>query len=270
MVSKSPSSKRGSAGASTNQLIYPTSGTMKFYARMEFYEYNRNIDTDASRRQTAVIILPVPTSITDNAGFSISSNNLGMFQNIANGYKIGSGIATGETDTGAMMDSATAAFKAAKQDPLKAAAVIAALTPGVSDLSIGNFAEVQAGIVRNPHTTAAFNGVGLKTYNFEWRVSPRSEEEGERLLQILNTIRQRSHPDFNQTVGSYALDYPDLVKVTFVNTKGLPEVDFSFVENFSVSSFPQGPAFFKDGLPVETGFSIQLRETDIRTRKNYE
>lgn len=276
MASRDPSSKRGSAGASTPQYRYPLNGNMQFYTRMEFFKYDRRIEeANANRTSTGVIILPIPTSITDNSGMNINSNNLGMFETVLQAYRSGNGMVKQAIEDGAakttdnVVGGVKSVLSSINDMELSQLGTLAALLPGVSDLAIGNFAEVTQGIVRNPHTTSAFNGVNLKRYTFEWRVSPRSQEEGDRLLQVLNVIRNRMHPSFNETVRSYAFDYPDLVTIEFKNTKGLPEVDFSFIAEFSVNSAPQGPAFYKDGMPVEIGFNMTLIETDVRTRESY-
>ena len=262
------SSYRGSAGG-TNSFgsSYPTGITPKLYTKIDFFEYKRDISTpNAERRQTGSIRMPVPEQYNDATAIRLSDTSLGVLGAFAQFVSQGKGL-------GDIMNSASKSISGASQQSLiNSVFDIASSLPGGFDSTTQDLARSFSGIVPNPHVTVLFEGVQLKTYSFQWKVSPRSQQDANALNSIISRIKGRSLPSILQVAGAnYALQYPDLVKVSIVGAKQLESTDFAFIERISVnSSVGNSIAFYKDGQPVETSISMDIKEIDIRTREDYE
>jgi hypothetical protein len=148
-----------------------------------------------------------------------------------------------------------------------------ALTPGISDTGLGKFSQSQLGVVRNPHLNAIFTGVRLKSYNFTWKLAPKSEEEGRELESIITYIKAAMHPQI--ILGGFALEYPFIAELEFQMgeasmTSTLPHVKNSFITRLDVNSSSSGtPAFFKDGKPVTVEIGMGFQEINIQTRDDF-
>ena len=135
------------------------------------------------------------------------------------------------------------------------------------------FVGAYQGVTRNPHTALIFDGMGLRQFNFTFRLAPRNESESIQLNNTLNMFKLRMHPSYNSTLNSYALDYPFLFTVDFVgfskNIEGIPRVGPSFLTNLSVSNSGQGNAFFKNGMPAIVDVQMAFKEIDMKTRETW-
>lgn len=262
-----PEDMRGNAGNSkVSTLQYPAE-LPKIYSKIDFFEYRRASDTNAERRQTASVILPVPERFLDSQNISISDREFGYTGFVASLVSRGATLGGSINELSGKFESAGKSFI---QDPAQAIATMLALVPGSTDTQL--LARQYAGTIPNPHVSAVFNGVDLKEFNFNFRLSPRSQQEADTINRIINVFRARTHPNPGTVAGAiYSLDYPDLAKMTIVGAKGLTSVNFSFISRFNVSySSGSNMAFYKDGQPIEIALDFNMKEIDIRTRENYD
>ncbi|PCJ96786.1 MAG: hypothetical protein COA52_00845 [Hyphomicrobiales bacterium] len=127
--------------------------------------------------------------------------------------------------------------------------------------------QVFGGVIKNPHTTAFFDGVQLRSYALTWKMSARSQNESDRINEILQTIRERILPE--ERYEGYALDFPDLVYVDFEgeSKEYLPKYYKSFISDLTINtSSGDGMVFYKSGAPVTVEISCTFMETNIMTR----
>lgn len=146
--------------------------------------------------------------------------------------------------------------------------------PGIGDLSkfitpgVVNTTKATAGYTANPHTTLLFNNVQLRQFTFNWKLSPRSASQSQKLNNIINMIKRLMHP--NIAAGGFALDYPNLVTMNFNNDKeGIVKVDYAFIQDFSINATPQGHVYYKGGYPAIIEMSMTLKETRIKTAEDF-
>lgn len=238
--------------------------------RIDIFGYKRRRPNEkVTRESKCFITLPLPVNMpNDTYTMSISDVNLDVIGNVL-GYKSG-------TDNQKMIDTMAErlGFEKGGTEGKLAAAATAFLgtAPLVSDaLKLPNVTEAlqsAAGIVRNPHTALLFQNVRLRTFTFNWQLSPRSEQQSRNLDAIIRTIKGAMHP--NLAFNGFALDYPDLFTVNFNNNKeGIVRVDQSFLEDFSVNPTPNGHAYYKNGYPVEVLMSMTFKEIAIKTAEDY-
>lgn len=231
------------------------------FTLMQFVEYKReNPNSNPTERLTGAIRLPLPRMIPDSAQFTIDGENLGLWGSSMEQFgALGNILFPGYGWNGLRGQgvlnrlNVDAAFK-----------LLRLYAPGISDSVLGMQWNRADGLVKNPHTTAIFQGVNLRRIPLNWRFSPRSQTDADELQSILRTIKERSHPALG--LAGFALEYPDQVYVTFPNTKLTP-IRKSFIQDYQVTpSSGNGIALFKDGSPVEIELNMTMIEVDIITR----
>jgi hypothetical protein len=211
-----------------------------------------------------VIRLPIPNNLTDQFGVEVSSPKFDILGNAPSDVMMaGKSKMEGYANE---LRAGKGALAFIKDTALEAAAIM----PGLSDSKIGNLAQAQTGMVRNPHLTTIFDGVRLKSFTFNWKMSPRSQEEAAALENIITNIKAFMHPKL--IGGGFALEYPYLVELNFSvgDNKTLPNVRTSFITSFSVNNSGGGvPAFYKDGKSAIVEMSMSLQEINIQTRDDF-
>ena len=238
----------------------------QFYTMISLRKYQRprpgrQVTTDLA----AAIRLPLPTNLTDSFGIETNNNTkLDLLGNAPSDV-----IAAGKTK----LESYAAELRGGKgllQFIKDTALEVAAVAPGISDTNIGAVAQLETGMIRNPHLTTIFDGVRLKSFRFSWKLSPRSEDEAREMENLINYIKAYMHPDL--IGGGFALEYPYLSEVQFVvgDNKILPNVKTSFITGLEVNNAAsQAPAFYKDGKTVSAELSLSFQEINIQTRRDF-
>jgi hypothetical protein len=243
------------------------------------------------------IVLPLPKNITDSYKVTIDEGKLGI---------IGAAIAEAATRGVDIDKLANADFSAISSDPAAAASFfvnsgllaatggaigsvggkVGALIGGVAGRAasqpVGTALSAASGTMVNPHATVMFTGIGLKTHQFDWTLSPKSKEESKTLKNIINEIRKATLPSYTSPVTGTgtALDrsllrYPKMVDIFFV---GLDQSYYYYFKTCMISQLNidysgQGNALYagdNGARPVMVNLQIGLMESSIHTREDYE
>jgi hypothetical protein len=260
VASNNPNETSGSANARVSNLSFPVGEMLTKRTVLRFEQYNRETPSSSiNSNTTAIINLPMPMQIPDNMSMKSGAVDMDFTENVGALYEAASGtsVADLKAKIGGVFNGNTN----------KNLARAAALVPAIVSDDRRTAASIVGGVVKNPHTTAFFDGVNLRGYFLNWRFSPRSQQESDELKRIIDTIRERIHPA--ETLGGYALDYPDLVYVDFEgeSKEYLPKFYRSFISEVTVnSSVGEGMAFYKSGAPIVVELGLRLNETNIVTR----
>jgi hypothetical protein len=244
-----------------SSLQYPKDETLELRTLITFYDYKRPTpgnppEISTVEGGTSLISLPLPLAIPDSYGVILDSVDFGLINTdfFAAGQdfvtKVGEGRGFGEKLFGAL-------------------ATATALAPGLSDTKIGRQAQSQTGLVRNPHTTAIFNGVKPRTHSFSFRLSPKNRAESDAVTSIFETIRNNMLP--NEAFGGLALNYPRIVTMSFEGVnKSITPIYFSFISDVRMDYTGGGGAsFYKGGNPIDMTLQINLNEINIVTRNTF-
>jgi hypothetical protein len=248
----------------------------QFYTELLLSEYKRpkpgaNITTSLGLYAR----LPLPSQLTDSYNMDINSTNLDLLGNIDFNKldipSVGDLVAAG-TSVSESISKAYGESGGIKNMVKGVVAFAAALTPGISDTGIGKAAQLQSGMVRNPHLTTMFDGVKLRNFQFTWRLSPKSADEAREMNDMIMSIKALMHPQL--IYGGFALEYPYLAKVNFITGDSsksiMPNVGLSFITAFEVNSLSSGtPAFYNDGQPVSIEIGMGFQEINIKTRDDF-
>ena len=139
--------------------------------------------------------------------------------------------------------------------------------------SQGRNIDAGTGTYVNPKAALSFEGVEMKTHNFDWTIAPKSAEESDNLRIIIDTIKKNMLPSYiNTSVVQRAMfRYPSTVDVFFVGLDS--EYYFYFktcmIQGFSTNLTPNGMAVLRGGRPAVVQLNLQMIESDIHTAEDY-
>jgi len=128
------------------------------------------------------------------------------------------------------------------------------------------------GSVPNPHLTALFKGVGLKSHSFSWRLSPSNKTESIILKRIIHLFKRGMLPE--RTNQNLTLEMPDEIDIYIRGhdiNHGMYEFKTAVIKNVTVNYAPDNiPSFFAGtGAPTHVDFKVDFLETTIHTREDY-
>ena len=130
------------------------------------------------------------------------------------------------------------------------------------------------GNVVNPHVALLFQNVGLKQFNFTWKLSPANEGESLQLKNMINRLRFHTHPSGVKEgdATNFFLDYPNQVDLYYV---GVNDFFHYFkrcqVTELSVNYQPDGGTMLSagTGAPVVVDLTMAFQEVEIWTAEDY-
>jgi hypothetical protein len=260
----------------------------------------------ALKKVIATTILPIPSGIQDNNAIGWgddSMNNLtaAVAGNIYDkpGRALGGnlalnfGSAIAETfgvklDTGAIKQIGAIADAVGIKnlpDLLKNPQTRAAITSLISKSS--GF-EIPAetilargfGIVPNSNMELLFQGPTLRSFGFNWRMSPRSKEEARNVKRIIRMFKQGSAPrKLNSQSGAGAasvfLGTPNVFKLSYKTgnkeISGLNKFKICALVNMSVVYAPDGKwTAYAEGQPVSIQMSLNFQEIEPVYESDYQ
>lgn len=226
----------------------------EYYITFKFKEYQRpNPQITANLKHYHTIVLPFPKELSETFNNNINEGE--------------------QKSTGAIMDAAQllASGREGAENRVGDVAILynlAVSTLGDFDGALGQL----AGAIPNPHVQAIFNGIGLKSYRFDWKISPKSPAESKQILDLVGKFKQNSLAAYSNS-GTAALQYPPLVEIS-LSPKEISKLIFfkhCMVKSLSINYAPNGmPSFFRGTkLPTFIQLSVELVETMIHTANDY-
>lgn len=139
------------------------------------------------------------------------------------------------------------------------------------------------GQVLNPKETLAFEGVGLRTHQFNWDLYPSNNADSDMIKRIVNVMKRSVLPstkDFSigdpNSLGvnfqRAFLKYPNICKIYLIGVDGhaFPKFKPAMVSNFTVDYGAAGQvSIMKGGKPAGVQIQLSLQELSIQTAQDY-
>lgn len=247
----------------------------KAYVSLSFKKYSRTDAYSPGKLQGGKTInLPLPENYNQTFAMRYEQKDQGFFGDIASsdaGRSILSQLENGlNRET---VQAASAALRGlATADAADLAASVAQragyqMLDAFSEIS-GGIAQQVAGAVPNPHSTIFFKGPDLRSFNWTWRLVPRSAEEAETIRDIIKQIKQAILPKRNDNF----LAYPDLLQPSIETPNSnidLGKFKKCLVKSLAINYSAEGAsAFFKDGHPVAIQLAMEFQEVEIVTSED--
>jgi hypothetical protein len=140
-------------------------------------------------------------------------------------------------------------------------------------LSKGPFAAANSaatGLAANPKKEQIFKGVDFRTFQFEYQFFPRSPEEAQNVLNIIQEFKYHMHPEFKDS-NNFVYIYPSEFDI-FYYQGGKENLNIHrhtscVLTEMSVNYTPNG-AFttFENGMPTQINVQLSFRELALLTK----
>jgi hypothetical protein len=173
---------------------------------------NPGFKTGKDRKILGTITLPIPGGINDSNSADWQNDSMGeLTRALANisGQTILGGGAAGVSATGSEVGSANAGGGSDLKSIITAAAAGAA--SGASNLISRQF-----GAVVNPNLELLFNGPSLRTFGFNFRMSPRNAKEAKNIRKIIRFFKQAM--SVKRSNSSLLLKAPHTFAISYVTS----------------------------------------------------
>ena len=127
---------------------------------------------------------------------------------------------------------------------------------------------IMSGETTNNRTEMKFEGIDRRSFQFTFRLIPRSSTEAEMIEQIVQTFREHSMPSFTtgDSLGR-TLKAPSTFDIQYHPSEHLHAIGTSVLEAVDVKFGGDRPQFFGDKQPAETELTMTFKELDIVTRE---
>lgn len=241
-----------------------------------------NIQSKGPKTSLATILLPVPESINYTDALSWGETNVGAISKVLG--KAASAAAGGDTEK---LTASLQTAAAAGMGPL--------VLKKLSEVTGANAESITAGaggVVLNPYKEQVFSGIGMRNFNFTWKLVPRNSAEQVRIHNIIKALRYYSLPKYSGNSGLVDSDDPLgagledrwlTVPNTFslkwqyasgVPIQSLPNIKPCVLKNVTVNYTPDGVwathmTNSQSGLsgpaPVAYNLTLDFSETEIIT-----
>lgn len=130
-----------------------------------------------------------------------------------------------------------------------------------------------AGIAFNPYKELVYDSPSFRTFEFDWVLSPRNQQESDSLRKIIYILKKHMHPSvFGEGSDSLLFLYPETCNIAFLTGTGggnpyLFQLDDCAITNVSVfydNKFHQGT-----NAPAAVSIKLSLLETKILTQSDF-
>ena len=140
--------------------------------------------------------------------------------------------------------------------------------PGVTQLLLNRI-----GQAINPQVQVIFRQTDLRTFQFDFTLTPYSPEEADSIKEIVKTFRMAAAPQVqpNSTFGTgIFFNVPHQFDITFMyegeENQNVNKIARCVATSVGVNYAPMGWMTFDQGVPVQTKLSLQFKEIELIDR----
>jgi len=123
----------------------------------------------------------------------------------------------------------------------------------------------------NPQLQVLFKGIGFRTFQFDFTMTPYSKTEADMIKKIIYEFKYAAAPEINRNgvFGTQGMFFkvPDMFDIQFYydgkENRNVHRITRCVLENVSVDYAPIGWATYDGGEPVQTKLSLQFKEIEV-------
>ena len=151
----------------------------------------------------------------------------------------------------------------------------ASAIPGIEESDLANYFTARYGIVENPRLESLFQNVNRKSFGFEFMLAPRSEEEANIILNIIEAFRFHMLPELS--ISGQMLLAPHEFEVEILHrtqsgdfelNRNIPQIGRAFLEDVTLNYTPnEKSAFFHDGVPCQININLKFSQAILLNRQ---
>ena len=232
-----------------------------------------DIKTRLGQESLVTTILPMLPGISESNSISWGGDKVNPLQLIAGKLAMGLIEKGGSLDFEGVKNVFQATgdeIKKALEDDNTAAAIVGYFAGQAVGANVFTRA---TGIVVNPNLELLFNGPTLRTFNYNFKLTPRDENEAKEVRNIIKSFKQNSLPQRSES--NLFLLTPNVYRLTYMyggdseNQKEIPHPFLNKIKPCALTSFnvnyaPEGSYMTFRGLPSMTCYEINMQFSEIQ------
>ena len=231
------------------------------------------VERAPTRRLTTAISMYMPASVATGYSTQYTDTEIGIgaaalldsgaFDKISRG-EIGGGI-------NAIADFAPDLAASIKAKALGAAGIV----PGFQ--GVRELAEMRSGVVLSERMELAFKGIDKRTFQYEFKMSPKSQEEAKEIRNIINAFKFNMLPEFEGSdQHGRRLIVPNTFDIEYMwngaQNNFLHKISTCVLQSMNVSyggdKFKTHAGIGGDGAPpIDTTLSLTFKELELITKE---
>jgi hypothetical protein len=250
--------------------IPQTTGSNSYVLERSAPQGTNNVET------IVTIILPIQPTIMDTNTVSWGEEKFGILE------MIGSGISLDVMNGNASIDDMINKFtNTITSDGNIKSEIVEGIKASLAQKAIGsnnNLLSRLTGAVTNPNLTLLFNSPDLRNFSFNFKLSPRTQDEGTKVRKIIRAFKELMA--VQRTAGNLFLEAPCVFEIEYIRGKDLindPEKKDSYdihpslnriktcaLRNFSVNYTPSGSYMtYTDKEGTMTSYDLTMSFTEL-------
>ena len=230
------------------------------------------------------IFLPVPETVTDSNGVTWGDNSLNGIA--AAGIGIFGDMMKADTVQGSLKEGGQRASDTIKQltgdkgsiSAINSIYASQAVNPLRATITPENILARQSGSILNPNMELLFGGVQLRSFSFDFDLSPRDEREGIEIKKIIRAFKKSMNAKNGSTDENSSglfVKSPDIFKLTYKtggkNHNFLHKFKPMALLNMAVNYTGAGTyATYDDTTPIHMKISLTFQELNPIYSEDYE
>lgn len=234
--------------------------------------------------QLGTVFLPIPSNIQDGNAVTYSDDGLnGVVAEAANSVKgaINSSVFD-ESGRKQLVDQMQGLVKTASQpavrDALNRSLAAQALSVFGGNITPDQILARESGEIFNPNMELLFNGVTLRAFKFQFKMTPRDGNEADEIRNIIRFFKSNMSPQagtLSPDKPSYFLRTPNVFQLTYKKGNGehpfLHKFKLCALESMSVNYTGENVyATYGDGTPVSMIMDLSFKELEPIYASDYD
>lgn len=262
----------GVAGNAAGATSNPFAGNYRFPAdidaidhwlQINIFKYSRaNRQANANRTPVGTITLPLPHNF--GTAYNASYTQAGQ-----SWEDIGIATLAEKYGEGSLNLKSLADLKASDT-----AGIMTAMKGAASRIALDSFPGISlgTGVAKNPHLAVLYEGPALRNHSLAYKFVIRSQQESDTLNNIIKFLKYSQAPDLLANYANFLYRYPEECDVTMHYPQYTFQIAPSVFKSIEVDYHGTGvPAYFANThAPVAVGLTINLMETSIRTKQDFQ
>ena len=153
----------------------------------------------------------------------------------------------------------------------EAAQVAALRIAGRINGAVQGAIETTTGVALNPNRRSTLRGIGIRRFQFTFKLIPTSRQEAEAIGKIVRFFREEMYPESSNLPGTAiaaALKFPAKFNISmrYENKSVATGILPCFLESVNTTYNPNAMAFIKDGYFQETDITLSFIEERALTK----
>ena len=215
------------------------------------------------------IILPIPDGVTDQNKVNFGSGTLNPLEKRVSGVAL-KFLLEGTKEGG---KSAVEVFKKTVKDPDTKKAIANLITGSATGIDTDELLARTQGSILNNNLALLFKGPTLRTFTFQFILSPRDAGEARQVQQIIRALKQSSAAQ--RTPGGIFLGAPNTFRLEFMKGNSrhrfLPRIKKCALLSTGVNYMPENSYMtYEDSSMVSYSLSLSFQEIEALYNDDYD